>query len=256
MFDLSHCIPLHIQVQANPMNETNTLALKPCYSKAWKSFAKWWIPICLLAGGLMVFNWIPKQFAQAESSALSQTIDEIVAAAGQDDLSQLEALTTELIETMRAYAAKLLTFSFYAAPFAALLTVLLYCASLMAVKDRRTRYSPKGIAVATLFQFIIAPLKVLLIFLLLPLGIFVYVKLLFVTLLMLEEGNSPAEAITTSWKMTTGSFWPLLGMTLINGTLQIAMVPTVVGLIPASGFANTARAAAFTMLREDAPISE
>ena len=96
------------------MNETNTLALKPCYSKAWKSFAKWWIPICLLAGGLMVFNWIPKQFAKAESSALSQTIDKIVAAAGQDDLSQLEALTTELIETMQAYAAKLLTFSFYA----------------------------------------------------------------------------------------------------------------------------------------------
>lgn len=235
------------------MNEASPFSLKPCYSKAWKSFAKWWIPICLLAGGLMVFNWIPKQFAKAESSALSQTIDEIMIAAEQNDLNQLETLTTELIETIQAYAGKLLAFSLYAAPFVALLTVLLYCASLMAVKDRRTRYSPKGIAVVTLFQFIISALKVLFLFLLLPLGLFVYVKLLFVSLLMLEEGHSPTKAIAASRKMTTGSFWPLLGMTLINGTLQTVMALTVVGFIPASGFANTARAAAFMMLREDEP---
>lgn len=230
------------------MNEASPFDLKQCYSKSWKSFAKWWIPICLLAGCLMVFEWVPRQFVNAESSALSQTIDQIVEAAGQNDLGQLEALTTELIVTLQAYAGKLLTFSLYAAPFVALLTVLLYCASLIAVKDRRTRYSPKNIAVATLFQFIIATFKVLLIFLFLPLGLFVYVKLLFVSLLILEEGNSPTEAIAASWKMTTGSFWPLLGMTFINGTLQIAMVPTVIGLIPASGFTNTARAAAFMML--------
>ena len=238
------------------MNEANPLSLKPCYSKAWKSFAKWWIPICLVSGGLMVFNLIPKQLAKAESSAVSQSIAEIMAATGQNDPNQVEMLATQLIETMTAYASKLLILSLYAAPFAALLTVLLYCIALMAVKDRRTRYSPKNIAVVTLFQFAIAFVKILLLFLLLPLGVFIYVKLFFVSLLMLEDGKTPAAAIRESWNMTAGNFGPLLGMIAINSTLQMALIPTVLGVIPATGFANTARAAAFSMLRRSRPISK
>jgi hypothetical protein len=201
----------------------------------------------------MLFNWLPKQLAKAELSAMSQGMAEIMAAAGQGDLNQVEMLTAELVETMTAYATKLLAFSLYAAPFAALLTVLLYCIALMAVKDRRTRYAPKNIAVVTLFQFAIAFVKMLLLFLLLPLGIFIYIKLFFVSLLMLEEGKSPGAAIRGSWNMTTGTFWPLLGMVAINGMLQLSLVPTIVGLIPATGFANTARAAAYTMLRTGQP---
>jgi hypothetical protein len=239
------------------MNSTaQSLSIKACYSKAWKSFAKWWIPICLVSGALMVFSWIPKQLAKAESSAMSQSIAEIMAAVEANDLNQLEVLTTELIETMRAYASKVLTFSLYAAPFAALLTVLLYCVALMAVKDQRTRYSPKGIVVVTLFQFVIATVKILLLFLFLPLGIFIYIKLYFVSLLMLEDEKPIGEAIKGSWATTAGNFWPLLAMVTINSLFQTAMAITVIGLIPATGFANTTRAAAFAMLHIGPPQPE
>lgn len=232
------------------------LSLKACYSKAWKSFAKWWIPICLIAGFLMVFEWIPKRFAKADSQAMQQTISEIVTAYGQGDLNRVEILVSDLNETLMAFALKLVTFSLYAAPFALLFTVLLLATSLMAVKNQRTRYAPKRILVVALTHLVIAFVKVLLIFMILPLGMYVYVKLSFVSLLMLDNEQSPTAAVRESWRMTEGNFWPLFNLVLINGTLQFAMVPTVVGLIPATGFANTARAAAFTMLREETPVSE
>jgi hypothetical protein len=234
----------------------NKLSLKSCYAKAWKSFAKWWIPICAIAGGLMVFEWIPKQLAKGESLALHQKITAVVAAFNQGDLDQVEMLAVQLNATLMAYAHKLLVFSLYAAPFAILLTVLLLATALMATRDRRMRFAPKRIAVVSLAHLVFAIVKVLLIFFLLPLGIYVYVKLFFVSLLMLEEGKSPVEALRESWRMTEGNFWPLFGMVTINGTLQFLTVPTIIGIIPATGFANTARAAAFTMLRTAPPPPE
>ncbi len=230
--------------------QQSRFTLKSCYSNAWKAFAKWWIPLCLLAGILMLFELGPRQLAKAESSAMGQTLAQIMTAVEQDDLAQAETLIYELNETMLAYAEKLMVFMLYAAPFVALLAVLLTCTSLMAVKDRRDKYSPGRIIGVSLMHMVLAFAKVLLIFLLLPLGLFIYVKLFFVSLLMLDEGRSPAEAIKGSWRMTDGNFWPLLGMVAINGTLQLAMIPTVIGLVPATGFANTARAAAYSMLRK------
>jgi uncharacterized membrane protein len=96
----------------------------------------------------------------------------------------------------------------------------------------------------------IAFIKVAVMFLLLPLGVFIYIKLYFVTLLMLEEGHSPGQAIQGSWRMTTGNFWPLFGMAVLNGTLQLALAPTLIGLVPATGFATTARAAAYSSLHD------
>jgi len=231
-------------------------SLKACYSKAWKAFAKWWIPICLFAGVLMVFQLGSRKLAKAESSAMGQTLAQIVTAVEQDDLDQAEILVYELNETMLAYAKKLMVSMLYAAPFVALVAVLLICTSLMAVKDRRSRYPPKRIINVSLMHMVLAFVKVLLIFLLLPLGLFIYVKLFFVSLLMLEEGHSPAKAITESWHMTDGNFWPLLGMVAINGTFQLAMAPTIIGLVPATGFANTARAAAYSMLHESLATSQ
>ena len=228
------------------------LSLKACYSKAWKSFAKWWIPICLISGVLMAFQLGPKQLAKAESSALSQTLTKVLAAFEQGDLDQMEELAFELNEASMAYAKKLMTFMLYAAPVVTILSILLLCTSMMAVKNQRTRYSPGWVIFVAFVNFFIAFVKVLLLFLFFPLGFYIYIKLFFVSLLMLEERRRPMAAIRESWNMTAGHFWPLFGMVVINGIFQFAMVPTIIGLIPASGFANTARAAAFTMLRKDA----
>ena len=237
-------------------NASPCFSLKACYAKAWKSFAKWWIPICLLAGILLAFQLGPKQWAKSESAAMSQTLGQIRAALEQGDMEQMEQLVQELNETLMAYAKKLIKIMLYAAPLVTLVSILLLCTSMMAVKNKRTHYSPVWIIGVAFINFLLAFVKVLLLFLFLPLGFYIYIKLFFVSLLMLEEQRQPTAAIRESWGMTTGHFWPLLSLVLLNGTLQFAMVPTIIGLIPASGFTNTVRAAAFSMLRKSNPISE
>jgi hypothetical protein len=237
------------------MKSPVSLSLKTCYAKAWKSFAAWWIPICLLSGFLILFELGPRQLARAESSAMRHTLTELLSAIEQGDLGQVESLAYDLNEMAYAYAGKMMKFTLCAAPFVAILGVVLICTSLMAVKDRRRRYAPLQVLGVSLVHLILAVAKVLLLFVFFPLGLYVYVKLYFTSLLMLEEGLPAAAAIRGSWRATGGNFWPLFGMIAINGTLQFAMVPTLIGLIPATGFANTVRAAAFTELRQDAPAS-
>ncbi len=230
------------------MTKTKPLQIKACYSKAWKSFAKWWIPLCLLAGVLLVFEWIPRLSAKAESQQLTQTLTEIVVAAENNQLDQMEEPLLELNEILLAYAKKVLTVALYATPFVALLSVLLIGTALMAVKNRRQRLSPKRVIGVAVVQFALAVAKVLLLFILFPLGVFIYIKLYFAILLMLEKGRSPAEAIKESWHLADGNFWPLLGLVSINSAIQFLMGLTLIGFIPATGFIQTARAAAFTQL--------
>jgi uncharacterized membrane protein len=231
------------------MNAPQTLSIKSCYSKAWASFAKWWVPICVIAGILMVFQWIPKQLAKTESTAMYESLSNITVAFEQGDYSQLEVLTEQLTVTWKDYARRVLVFSLYATPFALLLTVMLIAISLMAARNQRIKFSVGRLASVSLAHLVFAFVKMLLMFLLLPLGLFVYVKLYFVSLLMLEEGATPVAAAKESWRMTAGNFWPLFGLVALNSLLQLALIPTVIGLIPATGFASTARAAAFTILR-------
>lgn len=223
--------------------------LAACYVKAWKAFAKWWIPICLIAGGLMIFEWLPKQLTKAESSAASQTIGQIVTAFEQNDLERVEEQMVELNEVFWIYAKTIATFTLYAAPFVAVLTIVLLCMSVMAVKDRRIRYAPGRVLWVAVLNLFMAFAKVFLLFLIFPLGIYIYIKLYFVTLVMMEEGKSFFEAIQRSWDLSTGVFWPLFGMVALNGILQLVMLPTLVGLIPASGFTHTVRTSAFELLR-------
>lgn len=222
-----------------------------CYTKAWRAFAKWWIPICLIAGLLMVFELGPKQLAKAEASAVIQTCVQFFTAIVQDDLALAEELIIELNETMLTYAKTVLTFTLYATPIIAILTIVLLCTSIMAVKDQRIRYSPGSILWVSLLNLPIAIIKILLLFIFLPLGIYIYIKLYFISLAMVEERQGLRGAIKRSWEISSGHFWPLLGMFAINSMLQMAAAPTIVGLIPASGFSTTARAAAFELLRND-----
>jgi hypothetical protein len=146
-----------------------------------------------------------------------------------------------------------MTFALYVVPVVAILTIMLLCTSIMAVKGQRIRYSPWRILWVAFLNFLMASVKIILLFIFLPLGIYIYIKLYFVSLVMVEERQGLAEAIKKSWGISTGNFGPLLGMVTINSILQLAMVPTVVGLIPAIGFVTTARAAAFSMLRSKQP---
>ncbi len=194
--------------------------------------------------------------AKAETQAFNQTLTEVVAALENNDVAQLEAELAALSEVLPAYTAKLLTLSLYAAPFVALLSVLLVGTSLAAIKNRRQRFTLRQVAAVALVQLVLAFAKILLLFVFFPLGVFIYIKLYFVSLLMLEENQPPKAAIQGSWNMVSGNFWPLFAMVAINGVLQFSMALTLIGFIPATGFVGTVRAAAFTMLRNGEPISE
>ncbi len=197
----------------------------------------------------MLFQLGPEKLAKAESSAISQSLTEIAVAIEQDDWVRVEELAAELNKTMLTYAKAVAIFSLYATPVVAVLTILLLCTSIMAVKGRRIRYSPWRILFIACVNTLLAFVKILLLFLFLPMGIYLYIKLYFVSLAMVEEQKNLSAAIRQSWHLSTGHFWPLLGMVTLNSILQFAMVPTLIGLIPASGFATTSRAAAYAMLR-------
>jgi len=80
-------------------------------------------------------------------------------------------------------------------------------------------------------------------------GIYIYVRLFFVSLVMIESKCGAREAAVTSWRMTGGhNFWPLTILLMMNVGVNAVAGVTVIGLVPSVGFTNTARAHAFQTL--------
>ena len=234
-----------------PIEASPRLNLAACYNTAWVSFRRWWIPICLIAAALALFKLGPNHLIQTEASEMELAFEEVKTAALHGNIEQLEPLLIELNSSAQTYAASLTKATLYTAPAVALLSVFLLYISLSAVKNRRKSIALKQVIITSLTHIALGAVKMMLIVLILPLGLFIYTKLAFVSFLMLEEGHSPAQAVKESWRMTRGNVWPLLGITAINTTLQLVMLPTVIGLIPSTGVVSTARAAAFHQLRPD-----
>ncbi len=229
----------------------NTLSLKKCYSLSWKSFSKWWIPLCLISAFILLFEIGPRILLHPETVALKQAFVEVVEVVKTGTLEEIEAMLIEAQEESWAYTLKLSKLLLVALPFIALLSMILLTWANAAVKDQRNGTTPKQLFHITGVHLLLTFVKGLAFaFFILP-GFYLYVRLLFVTLILLEEKEiGMMDAIRKSWAMTTGNFWSLLTLICLNGTLQLAVAPTLIGLIPATGFANTARAAAYQMLKE------
>ena len=70
-------------------------------------------------------------------------------------------------------------------------------------------------------------------FLVVP-GIVVGLRLSFVTLLVVDEGFGPIEAIRESWRRTSGFGWTLLGIGLVAiPVVLVGLLALIVGVIPA-----------------------
>ncbi len=229
----------------------NTLSLKKCYSLSWKSFSKWWIPLCLISAVVLLFEIGPRILLHPETVALKQAFLEIVEVLETGTLEEVEVLLIEAQAESRAYTLKLSKLLLAALPFIALLSIILLTWANAAVKDRRNGTTPRQLLHVTGVHLLLTLVKgIAFAFFILP-GFYLYVRLLFVTLILLEEKEiGMMAAIRKSWAMTTGNFWSLLTLICVNGTFQFLVAPTVIGLIPVSGFANTARAAAYQMLKE------
>jgi len=215
----------------------------------------------------------------SEVKELEQMAYSSLTAVKKGDLEKLGEIFEKVKEQATEVGFKLMKFVGYIFPFVALLTVILLMYANWAVKDKKGERRSAGtliyIAIVhvilaigkfTVFLFpvmillavsgtgrgilIAGSLFISLVFFL-SLGTYIYVKLFFVSLIMLEEGKRALEAIKLSWKIITGNFWEVFLVVVINIGIQFLSSLTVIGLIPATGFVNTARAAAFRILWEE-----
>ncbi len=228
-----------------------TLSLKKCYSLSWKSFSKWWVPLCLISAVVLLFEIGPRVMLHPETVALKQAFSEIVEGMKTGTLEEIEATLIEAQAESWAYTLKLSKLLLASLPFIALLSIILLTWANAAVKDRRNGTTLGQLFHVTGVHLLLTLVKgVAFAFFILP-GFYLYVRLLFVTLILLEEKEiGMMDAVRKSWAMTIGNFWGLLTLICLNGTLQLVVAPTIIGLVPVSGFANTARAAAYQMLKE------
>lgn len=254
--------------------------LVQCYMLAWRSFAKWWIPLCILSAGIFLFRLGPRILSGEEMDGVYNGMLELAGALSSDDddrlLLELESLEKDLGEAMGSFAR----YSALAMPFIALLWSALLLSANRAVKDRKDRQPRLKVAQVALWRTAllalkIAPLIVLCIYLvvlrekeaafeqmnfaliatLLALtpfwGALFYIKLLFVPLLMFERGMGGFQACRISWTQTGGHFLKLLLLIVINIVIQAVAMLTVIGIIPVLSFVETVRAAAFRMTLDE-----
>jgi hypothetical protein len=226
------------------------LSFFACYESAWTAFRKWWIPLCLISGLLFVFQLIPRTVVQAEKSELSAAISTIVAAAQANDVDAMLSAEEQMLEVGMEYAQKMGKFTVALFPLVAVVTVLLLIYANAAMNDFRKKQTTGRILYISAVHVLLAVIKGAAMVLVFPLGIYLYIKWLFVSFVLLEEEASLGEAIRRSAALTKGNFFPLLGLVVLNGVIQLISLPTLIGIIPATGFVNTVRAAAYVSLRD------
>lgn len=230
------------------------LAIFECFEEAWRSFRKWWIPICVVSALVVLFNILPRLLAWDELQAVRSGGSEMIEATAQLDMLEMERRADHLNRLLLELAGEFVQFVPLILPLTAVLTIVLLLYANRAVRhERRNMALPAGrVIYAALVHFLLALVKALAFFCCVVPGVYIYIKLYFVPLAMLESDGALA-AIRRSWHLTSGSFWQLLAIVFINGTIQILAFPSIIGAIPATGYANTVRAAAYRRLSGCAP---
>lgn len=226
------------------------LHVRECYATAWKSFQKGWIPICAVSSLIVLLNILPRVLAWGEITSLRDQGASIHKAVIGMDASKIGKEFETVTKKIASYAAAKLWRVFpYMMPFTALLTIVLLLYASRAVKrNMSTRLPLRQILFTAFINLLLILTKTIALFLLVVPGVYLYVKFYFIPLVMLDDGVGPLAALRKSWRMTRGSFWQILTVVAINGTIQILAIPSIIGAIPATGYANTVRAAAYRNL--------
>jgi len=233
------------------------LSVIGCYALAWRSFSKWWIPLCVISGIIVVFQVIPRIVVRADVNELKTTARSFVIAVLENDQAKLEEISPKVAAQTGMLMRKLSRFALCIFPLIALLTVILLMYANWAVKNRQEERRPICTLVYIAFVHVMLAIgKLLAFFFFFVPGAYLYIKLLFVSLIMLEEKKGAKAAMRISWQMTTGNSWRLFLLVLMNTGIQLLALPTIIGEIPVTGFANTARAAAFRTIWEEGDYAE
>ncbi|MCU0858189.1 MAG: hypothetical protein MUC65_07290 [Pontiellaceae bacterium] len=229
-------------------------SLEACYGFAWKSFRKWWIPICLISTFVMVFEVGPRILLRPEAAAFKATVSKNLSVLTSGTLQEQAAMLENIQAACRTYVIQLCKITLLALPFVAVLSIVLLMWANIAVRDRRGG-NPFGrlCYIALLHIGLVFIKAAAFLFFIFP-GVFLYIRLLFVDLILLEDKEQGVvNAVKKSWIMTEENFWSLLAMISINSVFQLLAALTIIGLIPVTGFSNTTRAAAYQMLKKSIP---
>lgn len=220
-----------------------------CYKLAWKSFSKWWIPLTLISFFVVFFQILPQILSMGELSSFKKDTIEIFVAIFNSDADKLETLSASIVDKSQSISVNFMKMGTILFPLTALLSIVLIMQANLAVKDtnKRERTFFELIYISVV-HVVLAIVKLFAFFLFVIPGVFLYIKLLFVSLVMLEEKEGVWTAIKKSWQLTEGNFWPLLTLVVLNTSVQGMVVPTIIGAIPATAFVNTARASAYRQL--------
>jgi len=225
-----------------------------CYSLAWKAFAKWWIPLCLIAAFLLFFEALPRFISIFSNSDfwtnIQHEIQQILIGIENQDQKLIFIATEQLQTTLYHYSFSFIKISLYLLPFVTILSVLLMATSIMAVQNKQKKYPILHLLKIALASLFLSIIRVFFLLFILPLGLFLYIKLYFVSLYMLEENQGIIEAIKSSWKLSKGYFWTLFAISITNNLIQLFISSTIIGLIPSTGFIRTVRSEAFELLKK------
>ncbi len=231
---------------------TNPNILIESYKLAWRSFKKWWIPICLVSLIIFIFEIIPRITVSSEFNNLKATVEKLIHAILQNDNEQIKLLTLETQYKLRLMLNKLFKFSAIVFPFIAMATVILLMIANWATQDKKKpSKSILSLIYIACIHILLAFIKLFAFLLFILPGVYIYVKLLFVSLLMLEEDMNAWGAVKKSWIMTNGYFIDLFLLIAFNSILQFILLFSIIGVIPATGFVNTARASAFRIILQN-----
>jgi hypothetical protein len=232
----------------------DTISVIECYRHGWRSFSKWWIPICLISGLIFGFNILPRLMVSDDVTVITANVRIFIQATADANTIQMERASYEIMTQIADLSFTLVKWSGIALPFIAVFTALLLVVANFAVKDRKEKQGVAHTLYIAGVNVILAFVRVIPFFFLVIPGIYVYVKLFFVSLVMIEGKTGAWKGVVTSWKMTGGkNFWPLTLLLLMNVGVNAIAGVTVIGLIPSVGFTNTARAAAFQVLWRGSP---
>ncbi|MFO7889658.1 MAG: hypothetical protein R6V04_04890 [bacterium] len=230
------------------MNNKNNIFLES-YKLAWRSFKKWWIPICIVSLFIFVFEIIPRILVSSEFQSFNTTATQLTSAIIQNDTEQIKLLSITIQYKIRIILNRIMQTTAIVFPFIALATVILLMIANWATKDKKG----KGKSVLSLIyiacvHILLACIKFFAFLLFIIPGVYIYVKLLFVSLVMLEEDLNAWEAVKKSWNMTHGYFVSLFLLVALNSIIQCILLFTIIGIIPGTGYVNTVRASAFRLI--------
>lgn len=233
--------------------------LMACYSLAWKSFSKWWIPLTAISFFVVFFQILPQILSMGEVSEFKNDAIAMVKAIIDSDADTIDTLSTQIVERSNSISTGVMKMGTVLFPLTALLSILLIMQANLAVKDtnKRERTFLELIYISFL-HVVLAIVKLFAFVLFIVPGVYLYIKLLFVSLVMLEEKKGFWDAIKKSWELTEGNFWMLFTLVFLNSSVQGMLATTIIGAIPATAFVNTARAAAYRqlLLASEAPPQE